>query len=50
MERMFLGLQYQGMVGNVHWETEGHLELAARGATSVKKVLSVVAHTAIVLQ
>jgi hypothetical protein len=50
MERMFLGLQGRWRVGNVHWETEGHLELAARGTTSVEKVLSVVAHTAIALQ
>jgi hypothetical protein len=36
--------------GDVHWETEGHLELAARGTTSVEKVLSVVARTTIKLQ
>jgi hypothetical protein len=36
--------------GNVHWETEGHLELAARGTASVEKVLSVAAPTNMTLQ
>jgi hypothetical protein len=26
--------------GNIHWETEGHLELAARGTTTVHGQLS----------